>query len=101
MNEAPYPWRAKSAFHQPAARHGLRASCAEVSVTMGIVFIVDQCKPNFASITNAAETVVDECLAKYGEKRIVYRDSDGRWSELLHTGIMFRGFAAYEGPVPA
>lgn len=78
----------------------IRASWSEWAVTMGVVFIVDNDKPNFASITNAAEQVVSECLGRYGEKRIIYRDSTGDWSELLHTGIQFRGFAPYAGQIP-
>lgn len=77
-----------------------RANFSEWAVTPAIVFIVDNCKPNFASVTNAAESVVEECLMTYGERRIVCRDSEGVWGELLHTGIQFRGFASYAGDVP-
>lgn len=77
-----------------------RASYSEWAVTPGFVFITDNCKPNLPSITNAAETVVEDCLARYGERRIVYRDSEGRWDELLHTGIQFRGFAPFTGEIP-
>lgn len=78
----------------------IRANWSEWAVTMGMVFIVDNDRPHFASITNAAEQVVQDCLGRYGEKRIIYRDSAGEWGELLHTGIQFRGFAPYVGPVP-
>jgi hypothetical protein len=36
----------------------------------------------------------------HGTVFIVYRDTEGRWDELLHTGIRFRGFAPYQGEVP-
>ncbi|PWJ81556.1 hypothetical protein C7441_11088 [Pseudaminobacter salicylatoxidans] len=76
------------------------ASYSEWAVTPGFVFITDNCRDDLPSVTNDAERVVSECLAYYGEKRIIYRDSDGRWDELLHTGIQFRGFAPYNGDVP-
>jgi hypothetical protein len=78
----------------------MRARYALHAETPGVVFIVDQCRGDFATITNAAETVVQECLSTYGQKRIVYRDTEGRWDELLHTGIQFRGFAPFQGEVP-
>lgn len=77
-----------------------RSSYTEIGATSGSVFIVDDCRPDCPSVTNDAERVVTECLAKYGERRIIYRDSDGQWGELLHTGIQFRGFGPYDGPLP-
>lgn len=77
-----------------------RSSYSEWAVTQGIAFITDNCRPGSKSVTNDAERVVQECLGIYGERRIVYRDSDGRWDELLHTGIQFRGFAPFTGEIP-
>ncbi|MDG4887619.1 MAG: hypothetical protein EOQ64_15520 [Mesorhizobium sp.] len=77
-----------------------RASYTEIAVTPGMVFIADRCRPGLPSVTNDAERVVEECLAAYGERRIVYRDSAGEWGELLHTGIQFRGFAPYTDRTP-
>lgn len=77
-----------------------RASYSEWAITPGFVFIADTCKPGAASVTNDAERVVSECLGQYGERRIIYRDSEGSWSELLHTGIQFRGYGPYDGAVP-
>ncbi|WP_176477969.1 hypothetical protein [Mesorhizobium sp. WSM3862] len=51
-------------------------------------------------MTNDTERVVERCLAAYGERRIIYRDSEGEWGELLHTGIQFRGFAPYTDRTP-
>lgn len=78
-----------------------RSSYSEHAVTTGFVFIADNCRPGARSVTNDAENVVLECLGRYGERRIVYRDSDGVWGELLHTGIQFRGFAPFDGEIPA
>ncbi len=46
------------------------------------------------TITNDAEAVVLRELEKHGPgKRILYRDTDGIWSELKHDGARFTGFA--------
>lgn len=47
------------------------------------------------TVTNAAEDVLLELgreLSLEG-RRVIYRDTDGRWDELLHEGVHFRGFA--------
>jgi hypothetical protein len=77
-----------------------RSSYSEMAVTPGFVFIANNCRPGSTSVTNDAENVVQECLGRYGERRIVYRDSQGEWGELLHTGIHFRGFAPYTDRTP-
>ncbi|BCH12006.1 hypothetical protein MesoLj131c_62640 [Mesorhizobium sp. 131-3-5] len=78
----------------------MRSSYSEMAVTQAFVFITDNCRPGSMSVTNDAERVVQECLGIYGERRIIYRDSEGEWAELLHTGIQFRGFAPFEGDIP-
>lgn len=48
------------------------------------------------SITNSAEAVVrhiDRYLDGIGKRRIIYRDSMGRFDELRHTQGQFDGFA--------
>lgn len=77
-----------------------RSSYSEMAVMHGFVFITDNCRPGSMSVTNDAERVVQECLGIYGERRIIYRDSEGEWAELLHTGIQFRGFAPYTDRTP-
>ncbi|MES0071866.1 hypothetical protein [Mesorhizobium sp. M0058] len=77
-----------------------RSSYSELALTSGFVFIADRCRPGAMSLTNDAERVVRECLGIYGERRIVYRDSNGDWAEMLHTGIQFRGFAPFAGEIP-
>ena len=99
MREAFSPWSAAHEHREPKTR--LRARWSEYAIVPGIVFLVDDCRPNFASVTNAAETVVEELLDRYGERRFVYRDSQGEWAELLHTGIQFRGFAPFDSDIPA
>jgi hypothetical protein len=47
------------------------------------------------SVTNDAAAVLLELGRETGleGKRVIYRDTDGRWDELLHEGVHFRGFA--------
>lgn len=54
---------------------------------------------NFRSITNAAEEVVEEVYRLFGDRRIMYRDTEGRWDELVHEGSRFIGFKP-GGPLP-
>ena len=45
------------------------------------------------SVTNDAENVVVEVLARHRVDRIIYRDTEGRWDELRHDGSKFTDFA--------
>ena len=64
-----------------------------------IVFIRDLNIGN-KSVTNDAEAVVKEVNMLFPGKRIVYQDSQGDWSELLHDCRCFEGFAPYNGLTP-
>lgn len=55
------------------------------------IFIVDLDRGG-RSITNDAEAVVKRLVKDHPIKRIIYRDTDGCWGELLHDGREFRGF---------
>lgn len=59
------------------------------------ILISDDNLPRTMSVTNAAEQVVDEIYRDYGDKRIIYRDTDGNWSELEHHEGIFLGFLDY------
>jgi len=50
------------------------------------------------SVTNDAEAVVAEIVPRFKGKRIVYKDSDGNWDELVHNGREFTGFAPSKAP---
>jgi len=50
------------------------------------------------SVTNDAERVVEEIIPRFKGKRIVYKDTDGRWDELVHDGHQFTGFAPSQAP---
>lgn len=47
----------------------------------------------YMTITNSAEEVVQEVLAKYGNRKIYYIDSEGQTDQLKHDGEKFTGFA--------
>lgn len=64
-----------------------------VGISETAVYILDVGQGTDLSVTNDAENVVDEILLVYGEKRIVYRDSEGQWDEITHDGVDFTGFA--------
>lgn len=72
-----------------AGRHHAAFAIARVSAQ--VVWIVDE--DGDMSVTNDAEQVVRTLVQRYGERRIVYRDSDGAWDELLHRGERFTGYA--------
>lgn len=72
-----------------------RSSYEVTKVTTDTVFLVDLNVGK--SVTNDAENVVAEILTEYGNKRIIYRDSDGHWDELVHNGSKFTNFAPYKG----
>ncbi|PWJ88429.1 hypothetical protein C8D77_111152 [Mesorhizobium loti] len=77
-----------------------RASYCEIAVLSGYVFIADRFRPDLPTVATDAERVVVDLLSQYGERRFVYRDREGGWTELLHTGIQFRGFAPFVGEIP-
>lgn len=73
-----------------------RADYEVVEVLADMVFLVDLDMGN-RSVTNDVEAVVAEVLALHPGRRIVYRDSMGRWDELCHDGGAFTRFAPWQG----
>lgn len=76
---------------------------AEFSVdhyTDDIVFIVDENKGKM-SITNDAEAITKYVAHHFNNKRIVYRDTEGQWDELVHNKGVFQSFAPYKDEVPS
>jgi hypothetical protein len=66
-------------------------------VTVDKVFIVDE-NTGMLSVTNDAEHVCAELFEKFGPKHFLYRDTDGRWDELIHTAGIFDSFRPGEAP---
>lgn len=56
-----------------------------------IVWITDD-NTGRMSVTNDAEAVCKFLDKEYGGRRIICRDSDGNWDELLHKDGRFAGF---------
>ncbi len=59
-------------------------------VTHSWLFIVDN--NDGLSVTNDAENVCEALALKYGNKRIMYRDTEGQWDELVHNHGIFKRF---------
>jgi len=78
-----------------------RRRCAEFSVVRteyDRIFLVDEDGP--VSVTNYAEGVCEWASQAYPGKRIVYRDTLGRWDEIITTlDGRFVGFAPYSEPM--
>lgn len=71
-----------------------------VKVTPEKVFIVDA-NTGHLSVTNDAEAVCEELFGIHGQKRFIYRDSEGQWDELAHDEGIFTDFMPYkDGELP-
>jgi hypothetical protein len=57
------------------------------------LFIVDDNLPGSKSVTNDAEFVCQTMIELYGNRRLFYRDTMGRWDELIHDRGRFLRFA--------
>jgi hypothetical protein len=68
-------------------------------VTATKVFIIDD-NTGRMSVTKDAEAVVAKVNADYPGRRIIYRDSDLNWDELLHDNGRFIDFARYQEELP-
>lgn len=55
-----------------------------------IVDLANECAT--MSVTNDAENVVANIAKSYGNRRIFYKDTDGRWDELVHDNGRFLRF---------
>lgn len=67
-----------------------------VKVADDFVFIIDCYEDNpeapMLTVTNDAEAVCQTLYAEHGNKRYVYKDTMGRWDELVHKSGDFVGF---------
>lgn len=90
---------ARISFGTGSIRIDPRNRAARVSYDLdasvpGAVLLVDRCLPGTMTITNAAEVVIAELAAAglLAGRQVFYRDTEGRWDELLHDGGAFLGF---------
>ena len=58
-----------------------------------VIIVEDLCMPGTMSVTNDAEQVVLEVVERFGNKRILYYDTEGNLDELCHDDGLFTGFA--------
>lgn len=59
-----------------------------------VLCVTDQCAGGgFMSVTNDAENVTEWVVSRYGNHRIIYQDTDGRWDELAHSNGAFTHFS--------
>tara|TARA_B100001939_G_scaffold306581_1_gene286190 strand:+ start:2124 stop:2396 length:273 start_codon:yes stop_codon:yes gene_type:complete len=65
-------------------------------VTYRVVVIEDIGHEYTASVTTDAERVVRDLYDFYGDRRFVYKDSEGNYDELLHKNGRFTGFRRYK-----
>lgn len=60
------------------------------------IFIIDCYEDNpeapMMTVTNDAEAVCKVLYAEHGNKRFVYRDTSGRWDELVHEAGVFKTY---------
>ena len=74
----------------------VRAHYAIHVETADTIWIVDL-DDGAMSVTNDAEAVVEQVVKDFGDKRVIYRDSEGQWDELLHHHGRFIDFAPGRG----
>ena len=68
-------------------------------VTRNYVSLIDP-DDGHMSITNDAEAVCLWAHSRWPGKRIIYKDTDGTWGELLRDKANFIGFGEYTGWTP-
>ena len=49
----------------------------------------------YPTITNSAENVLQQLREELKERRLIYLDSEGFESEILHNNGVFKGFSFY------
>lgn len=47
----------------------------------------------FMSVTNAVEQVLREIIEDVRDAKVVYRDTEGKWDEIVHDRGKFKDFA--------
>ena len=72
--------------------HTLLAKFNTIVINAGHVHLVDLSNHTHSrTITNDAEAVVESVFHEYGNVRITYTDTDGRFDELVHNQGAFTG----------
>jgi len=71
-----------------------------VKASDDVIYIVDL-DVNGVSVTNDARNVVAEIAVEHPGRQIIYRDTLGRWDEIVHLDGEFEAFRPWTGEVPA
>jgi hypothetical protein len=69
----------------------MRAHVIVLKVTDDFIYLADE-NDGAMSITNDAEAVVMWANKLYPNRRIIYRDTEGYWDELVHEDGVFKHF---------
>jgi hypothetical protein len=75
----------------------MRAHVIVLKVTDDFIYLADE-NDGAMSITNDAEAVVMWANRLYPNRRIIYRDTEGYWDELVHEDGVFKYFEIGTGP---
>jgi len=78
------------------AKKMCKADYKVVAVDEDRVFLIDL-DTGSRTLTNDAENVFAEIYSEYGNKRVIYQDATGQWSEILslQKGIKFKFYVEY------
>lgn len=71
-----------------------------VKVDSDKVFLIDLNLPGTKSVTNDADLVWDDIQKLYPGKRIIYRDTMGRWDEMILGMFQYINFKPYYETIP-
>jgi hypothetical protein len=69
----------------------LKCNFSIQQITADKIFIVDN--DIGKTVTNSAEEVCTHLFKIHGNKRILYKDTQGEWAELVHENGEFIGFS--------
>lgn len=74
------------------ARYCSNVVNTDIGRVIQVIDLFDDSDPTM-SVTNDAEAVVEEVVKLHGDHPIVYRDTEGRWDQLVHQNGEFTRFA--------
>lgn len=76
----------------------LRCEFSVARVMEGTIYLTDSDNPGTVSMTNDAESVCRWAHSQYPGKRVMYRDSDGVWDQMVHVDGIFMKFQMGNSP---
>lgn len=78
----------------------LRCVFEHTSTDPWVIYLSDMCDshPGALSMTNDAERVCKWAAIEWPTHRVMYRDTDDRWDEMVHTKGVFNGFKPGKAP---